>query len=82
MKNRMLALVLTLALYGQLAAAESRFTAVQLLDGYSAKRDAAIDAVAWAIQGRNGLIIHFESGPSEGRAVDDRNKAHRIQAKV
>jgi hypothetical protein len=73
-KNRMLALVLTLVLSRQLSAAETGFTAVQLLDGYSAKRDAAIDAVAWTIQGRNSLIIHFESGPSEGCAVDDRNK--------
>jgi len=55
-------------------ASESSFGGVQLLDGYSAKRGSAVDAVVWTIQGKSGLIIHFESGPSEGRVVDLKDK--------
>lgn len=47
-----------------------RFNQIQLLEGYSAKRQSAIDAAAWTIEGKNGLTIHFEAGPSEGCAVD------------
>lgn len=48
--------------------------AVRLLDGYTAKQEFGMDVRAWTIEGKNGLRIHFESGPSEGRAADAQNK--------
>lgn len=47
---------------------------IHLLDGYTATRGSAVDAAVWTIQGKSGLIIHFESGPSEGRAVNLRDR--------
>jgi hypothetical protein len=70
MRNLFVTLVLFLAVTGFLSGSEAGFGTVQLLEGYSAKRASAVDAVVWTIQGKNGLVIHFEAGPSEGRAVD------------
>jgi hypothetical protein len=76
MRNLFLTLVLFLAVSGYLLGSETGFGAIQLLEGYSAKRASAVDAVVWTIHGKSGLVIHFEAGPSEGRAVDlkDREK--------
>jgi hypothetical protein len=76
MRGVIASLMLLVAMCGLAFASESSFGGVQLLDGYSAKQGSAVDAVVWTIQGKNGLIIHFESGPSEGRVVDlkDREK--------
>ena len=53
---------------------ERGFGGIQLLDGYSAKQGSAVDATVWTIQGKSGLIIHFEAGSSEGRVVDLKDK--------
>jgi hypothetical protein len=76
MRNLVLGLALSLVVSGHVAGPETVFGGIHLLDGYSAKRGSAIDAVSWTIEGKNGLVIHFESGPSEGRVVDlkDREK--------
>jgi len=70
MRNLFVTLVLFLSVSGHVSGSETAFGAIQLLEGYSAKRGSAVDAVVWTIQGKNGLVIHFEAGPSEGRAVD------------
>jgi hypothetical protein len=72
MRN-MLVLAVLLSLSTQTTGSEG-FGGIQLLDGYSAKRGSAIDAVAWTIEGKNGLKIHFESGPSEGLGVDPKDR--------
>lgn len=69
MRNALATLVLFLALCGLAGGSEHTFGGIQLLDGYSAKRGSAVDAIVWTIRGKDGLIIHFESGPSEGLAV-------------
>lgn len=74
MRHAFITLVLFLAPLGQLSGSEDDFSGIKLLDGYSAKRGSAIDAVAWTIQGKSGLVIHFEAGPSEGCAVDLKNR--------
>lgn len=74
MKNPFLITLLLLAICGHQAGSETGFGAIQLLEGYSAKRESAVDATAWTIQGKNGLVIHFETGPSEGRAVNLKDK--------
>jgi hypothetical protein len=50
--------------------AQSVLGGIQLLDGYSLKRESAVDTVAWKIEGRNGMTINFEAGASEGSAAD------------
>jgi hypothetical protein len=74
MRNILLALIAISSVAAQLPAAETRFSAIKLLDGYSAKQDKSVDASAWTITGKSGLIIHFEAGPSEGLAVDVKDK--------
>jgi len=61
--------LLLLVLSATLSGSGRGFGGIQLLDGYSAKRESAIDVVAWTILGKCGLIIHFEAGPSEGFAA-------------
>lgn len=72
--RRVIASLLLLAAATLALGSERTFGGIQLLDGYSAKRGSAVDAVAWTIQGKSGLTIHFESGPSEGRAVDPKDQ--------
>jgi len=56
---------------------------MRLLTGYSATRSVEIDAAAWTIEGKNGLHIHFESGPNESLWADPKEAAkyswHREQ---
>ena len=63
MRNLFVTLVLFLAISEHLSGSETGFGAIQLLEGYSAKRASAVDAVVWTIRGKNGLVIHFEAGP-------------------
>jgi hypothetical protein len=56
--------------FAPLAGSEARLSGVRLLEGYSARPESSVDTVTWTIVGKNGLIIHFEAGPSEGRAAD------------
>ena len=74
MKSIIATLLLLIAVGTLAVDMEHTFGGVQLLSGYFARRTPATDAVAWRIEGKSGLIIHFESGPSEGRAVDEKNK--------
>lgn len=74
MRSLIATLLLSSALCTLAFGSERSFGGIQLLDGYSAKRGSALDAVAWTIQGKSGLTIHFESGPSEGRVVDLKDK--------
>jgi len=43
---------------------------IKLLDGYTLTHGWAIDANAWTIERKDGLVINFESGYSEGAAAD------------
>jgi hypothetical protein len=74
MRN-LLVVVTLLSVSTQTIGSEVAFGGIHLLDSYSAKRGSAVDAVVWTIEGKNGLKIHFESGPSEGLAVDLKDKA-------
>lgn len=74
MRNIVAALLVFLTSCALVFGSERSFGGVQLLDGYSATRQSTVDTNSWTIQGKNGLIIHFESGPSEGRAVDLKNE--------
>jgi hypothetical protein len=67
-------LMLLVSAYGLASASESGFGGIQLLEGYHAKRVPGLDTVGWTIQGKNDFVIHFESGPSEGRIVDLKDK--------
>ena len=70
MMNLFLITGMFLAVSWHLAGSETGFSAIQLLEGYTAKQASAIDATVWTIQGKNGLVIHFEAGPSEGGVVE------------
>lgn len=74
MRHVITTVLLFMMLCGPSFGNERSFGGVELLDGYSVRRGSAVDAVNWTIQGKNGLTIHFESGPSEGRAVDPKEK--------
>lgn len=74
MRNLLVVAVL-LSVSTQTIGSEGGFGGIQLLDGYSAERGSAIDAVVWTIEGKNGLKIHFESGPSEGLGADMKDRA-------
>ena len=63
-------------LVGPSLLAQSAFGGLQLLNGYSAKQASAVDALAWTIQGKNGLRINFEAGPSEGSWADPEEQSH------
>ena len=73
MKSLGTVLSLLISLHSLAVASDHAPGGMQLLDGYVAKQDWAVDAQAWTIQGKNGLVIHFEAGPSEGRAVDPKD---------
>lgn len=55
---------------GQTPRTRDSFLAIQLLEGYSAKRQSAVDASAWTIAGKNGFRIEYEAGPNQGSAAD------------
>jgi len=70
-------LMLAVLLFVSIQATGSEgFGGIQLLEGYSAKRGSAADAVAWTIAGQTGLRIYFEAGPNEGSWAnpEERNK--------
>jgi hypothetical protein len=46
------------------------FESIKLLEGYSARRGSAVDAVTWTIEKQSGPLIHFEAGFSEGLWAD------------
>jgi hypothetical protein len=47
--------------------------AIEVLDGYSIKKESAVDAITWTIQKSGGLSIHFEAGFSEGLWADPKD---------
>jgi len=83
MKNPSLTLILFLVVPGHLSRSEIGFGVIQLLDSYLAKPGSTVDAAVWTIQGKNGLIVYSEAGPSESRAValndSDNYEWHREQ---
>lgn len=62
-------LLLTLAA-GEVPQSKDKIESVRLLGGYSAKRESAVDASAWTIEGSNGFKIEYEAGPNQGFAAD------------
>ena len=68
---RRISIVVAILLLGiaPLQAAE-KYGGIKLLEGYSIKEGWAVDAANWKIEKKGGLVIHFESGPSEGSVVD------------
>src|SRR5260370_18842651 len=75
MRN-LLIFAVPLSVSTQTIGSEVGFGGIQLLDGYSAKRGWAVDATAWTIEGKTGLKIYFEAGPTAGSWAnpDERNK--------
>ncbi len=68
-------LIVLLAMARPLVLPSRGFDAIKLLPGYHVTSAPGIDVTAWTIQKPGGLIIHFEAGPSEGLAVDPRDKS-------
>ena len=68
--KKLLLLVLFIGGFCSLRATQAEFGGIQLLEGYSAKRGSAVDAMVWTIEQKGGLKIHFEAGPNEGSWAD------------
>ena len=56
-----------------LCASDAALGSVKLIEGYTLRRESAVDAAAWRIEKQNGLRIEFESGPSEGSWADPKD---------
>jgi len=52
-----------------------RYGGMKLLDGYSIKRETALDVDAWTIEKDGGPSIHFEAGTSEGSLVNTKDRS-------
>src|SRR5215468_10358479 len=75
--RRFLITVMTFAVLSAPASvAQGAFGGLQLLDGYSTKQGSAVDALTWTIQGKGGLKIVFEAGPSEGSWASPADRSH------
>lgn len=74
MQNVLAMLATILALANSVAAESGGFRAVNLLPGYTATREQGLDVVDWKIEKPGGLIVHFQAGPSEGLAVNQRDR--------
>ena len=49
------------------------FAGIKALDGYSVRKDSAVDATTWTIEKKGGVSLHFEAGFSEGMWADPRD---------
>jgi hypothetical protein len=78
MRNHLAAITVLIFLSGQPSRAQYAFGGLQLLNGYSAKRAAAVDAAAWTIEGKRGLTINFEAGPNEGSWADPQDRGKYV----
>jgi hypothetical protein len=74
MQNVSAILVTMLVLANPVATGRGGFRAVNLLPGYTATREQGLDVMNWKIEKPGGLIVHFEAGPSEGLAVNQRDR--------
>jgi hypothetical protein len=63
MKNLFATSILFLVVSVALAGWETRFGAIRLLEGYSAKPESSVDTANWTIEGKNGLIVHLIGHP-------------------
>ena len=54
--------------------ASDRHGGIKLLDGYEIKKGRAVDAAAWTIHKKGGLVIQFEAGASEGLWANPKHK--------
>ena len=70
MKTPLIALAAFLVFGQRYSGPQSQFGGLQLLEGYTAKRQSAVDATAWIIEGKTGVRVTFEAGPSEGSWAD------------
>jgi len=71
-------LVMVFLLAAPVAAFDEPYGGVRLLDGYRFKRSSSVDTINGLIYKDGGLSIEFESGVSEGYAVDPKNKGTYI----
>jgi hypothetical protein len=71
-------LVLVFLLAAPVVAFDEPYGGVKLLDGYRFKRSSSVDTINGLIYKEGGLSIEFESGISEGYAVDLKNKSKYI----
>jgi hypothetical protein len=75
MKTFLIVLATFLGLsWQQTGKSHSDIAGLRLLDGYSATRESAVDAAAFTIEGKSGLKINFEAGPSEGSWADPQDE--------
>lgn len=75
MRSKLAVSILIVSLCRLAFSSDASFSAIHLLGGYSATRESATDAVSWKIRGKSGFIIHFEAGPSEGSAINLKERA-------
>ena len=71
-------IILVLFLVTPARAFDQPYGGIKLLDGYKFKRSSTIDTINGIIYRDGGLSIEFESGISEGYAVEPKNKNRYI----
>src|SRR5215831_312318 len=56
------------------SASPDSFGGIRLLEGYSVKRRAAVDAAAWTIEKKGGLTISYGAGANEGAWAEPKER--------